>query len=87
MVLLRLHRQYADEEHQLEEGAAEAAAAKRVAAGPKPLQSEPPEPRALSEPERLGLSPEDRFAVIGVLVLALIAGIVLMLVSYLDSVN
>jgi len=67
--------------------AAEAAAAKRVAAGPKPLQSEPPEPRALSEPERLGLSPEDRFAVIGVLVLALIAGIVLMLVSYLDSVN
>ena len=67
--------------------AAEAAAAKRVAAEPKPLQSEPPEPEARSEPKRAGLSPEDRFAVIGVLVLALIAGIVLMLVSYLDSVN
>jgi len=35
----------------------------------------------------MAMSPEDRFAVIGVLVLALIAGIVLMLVSYLDSVN
>ena len=67
--------------------AAEAASAKRAAAEPKTLQSEPPGPQARNEPKRAGLSPEDRFAVIGVLVLALIAGIVLMLVSYLDSVN
>ena len=67
--------------------AAEAASAKRAAAEPTPPQSEPPEPEARGEPERRSLSPEDRFAVIGVLVLALIAGIVLMLVSYLDSVN
>jgi YjbE family integral membrane protein len=67
--------------------AAEAAAAKRAAAELRPLQSEPPEPEARGETIRAGLSPEDRFAVIGVLVLALIAGIVLMLVSYLDSVN
>jgi YjbE family integral membrane protein len=67
--------------------AAEAASAKPFAAEPKRLQSEPPEPEGRSEPKRAGLSPEDRFAVIGVLVLALIAGIVLMLVSYLDSVN
>jgi YjbE family integral membrane protein len=67
--------------------AAEAASAKRAAAEPTPPQPEPPEPEARSEPERRSLSPEDRFAVIGVLVLALIAGIVLMLVSYLDSVN
>ena len=49
--------------------------------------SEPPEPEGRVEPARRGLAPEDRFVVIGVLVLALIAGIVLMLVSYLDSVN
>jgi YjbE family integral membrane protein len=67
--------------------AAEAVSAKLAAAEPKPPQSEPPEPEARSESKRGGLSPEDRFAVIGVLVLALIAGIVLMLVSYLDSVN
>jgi YjbE family integral membrane protein len=67
--------------------AAEAASAKLAVAAPKPLQSEPPEPEARSEPVRRGLSPEDRFAVVGVLVFALIAGIILMLVSYLDSVN
>ncbi len=67
--------------------AADAASAKLAAAEPKPPQSEPPEPEAPSEPERRGLSPEDRFAVIGVLVFTLIAGIILMLVSYLDSVN
>ena len=67
--------------------AAEAASAKLAAAEPKPPPSEPPEREARSESERSGLSPEDRFAVIGVLVLTLIAGIVLMLVSYLDSVN
>jgi YjbE family integral membrane protein len=50
-------------------------------------QSEPAEPEARVERSRLAMSAEDRFAVIGVLVLALIAGIVLMLVSYLDSVN
>jgi len=49
--------------------------------------AEPAEPEGRSEPSRRGLAPEDRFAVIGVLVLALIAGIVLMLVSYLDSFN
>ncbi len=67
--------------------AAEAASAKLAAAEPKPPPSEPPEREARSESKRSGLSPEDRFAVIGVLVLTLIAGIVLMLVSYLDSVN
>jgi hypothetical protein len=64
-----------------------AASAKRAAAEPTPPQPEPPEPEAPGEPGRRNLSPEDRFAVIGVLALALIAGIVLMLVSYLDSVN
>ena len=67
--------------------AAEAAAAKPAAAEPMPPHSAPPEPEPRNEPDRRNLSPEDRFAVIGVLVLALIAGIVLMLVSYLDSVN
>jgi YjbE family integral membrane protein len=65
---------------------AEAAAAKATAAAPTP-QPEPGEPEARVERGRAAMSPEDRFAVIGVLVLALIAGIVLMLVSYLDSVN
>jgi YjbE family integral membrane protein len=59
-----------------------AAAAELTA--PRP---EPSEPEARVERGRRAMSPEDRFAVIGVLVLALIAGIVLMLVSYLDSVN
>jgi hypothetical protein len=67
--------------------AAEAASATPAATAPKPPQSEPAEPEARVERGRLAMSPEDRFAVIGVLVLALIAGIVLMLVSYLDSVN
>jgi YjbE family integral membrane protein len=67
--------------------AADAASAKPAADEPMPPHSAPLEPEARSEPERRNLSPEDRFAVIGVLVLALIAGIVLMLVSYLDSVN
>ena len=65
--------------------AAEAASAKLAVAAPKPLQSEPPEPEARSEPVRPGLSPEDRFAVVGVLVFALIAGIILMLVSYMTA--
>ena len=67
--------------------AAEAASTKVVAALPSPAQPEPGEPEARVERSRLAMSPEDRFAVIGVLVFALIAGIVLMLVSYLDSVN
>ena len=67
--------------------AAEAASAKSAAAEPKPPQPEPREPEARVERSRLAMSSEDRFAVIGVLVFALIAGIVLMLVSYLDSVN
>jgi YjbE family integral membrane protein len=64
-----------------------AASAKGAAAEPNPPQPEPGEPEARVERGRTAMSPEDRFAVIGVLVLALIAGIVLMLVSYLDSVN
>ena len=67
--------------------AAEAASATRTAAEPKAPQPQSPEPEAHSEPARRGMSAEDRFAVIGVLVLALIAGVVLMFVSYLDSVN
>jgi len=43
---------------------------------------EPTEPRAPSEPSR-----EDRVALIGVLIFAVIAGLVLLLVSYLDSLN
>jgi len=67
--------------------AAEAASATLAAAEPNPLQTEPGEPEARVERGRLAMSSEDRIAVIGVLVFALIAGIVLMLVSYLDSVN
>ncbi|MGA2493387.1 MAG: YjbE family putative metal transport protein [Roseiarcus sp.] len=67
--------------------AAEAASAKLVAAEPTPTQPEPGEPEARVERSRLAMSSDDRFAVIGVLVFALIAGIVLMLVSYLDSAN
>jgi YjbE family integral membrane protein len=67
--------------------AAEPPSAEKVAAEPTPPQSEPGEPEGRSEAKRVGLSPEDRFAVIGVLVFTLIAGLVLMLVSYLDSVN
>jgi YjbE family integral membrane protein len=67
--------------------AAEAASTKPVATEPAPPQPEPGEPEARVERGRLPMSSEDRFAVIGVLVFALIAGIVLMLVSYLDSLN
>ena len=67
--------------------AAEAASPTLAAAEPNPLQTEPGEPEARVERGRLAMSSEDRIAVIGVLVFALIAGIVLMLVSYLDSVN
>jgi len=67
--------------------AAEAAPANLVVAKPAPAQSEPGEPEARVERGRLAMSSDDRFAIIGVLVFALIAGIVLMLVSYLDSVN
>jgi YjbE family integral membrane protein len=52
-----------------------------------PAQPDVAEPEAGIEHSRKPMSSEDRFAVIGVLVFALIAGIVLMLVSYLDSVN
>ena len=48
---------------------------------------EPPEPEGRSEPSRTPMRREDRIAVIGVLVLAVIAGLVLMLVSYLDSLS
>jgi YjbE family integral membrane protein len=43
---------------------------------------EPPEPQAASEPSR-----EDRAALIGVLIFAAIAGLALLVVSYLDSLN
>ncbi len=67
--------------------AAGAASAKGAAAEPTAPRPEPGEPEARVERSRLAVSPEDRFAVIGVLVFTLIAGIVLMLVSYLDSFN
>jgi len=54
---------------------------------PSAAASEPSERARASEP---GLAPsarEDRIAVIGVLVLAVIAGLVLLVVSYLDSLN
>ncbi len=44
---------------------------------------EPPEPRA----RRANASREDRVALIGVLIFAAIAGLVLLVVSYLDSLN
>jgi len=67
--------------------AAGAASAKLAAVEQNPAQPEPGEPEGRVERSRLPMSSEDRFAVIGVLVFALIAGIVLMLVSYLDSFN
>ena len=66
---------------------ADAAPTIAAAAELRAPRPEPDEPEARVERGRMAMSPEDRFAVIGVLVLALIAGIVLMLVSYLDSVN
>jgi len=56
-------------------------------AEPAPAKPDPAELEAPIERSRKPMSSEDRFAVIGVLVFALIAGIVLMLVSYLDSIN
>jgi YjbE family integral membrane protein len=67
--------------------AAEAGAANLVAAEPAPAQPELGEPEGRVERSRLPMASDDRVAIIGVLVFALIAGIVLMLVSYLDSVN
>jgi YjbE family integral membrane protein len=67
--------------------AADAVAVNSLAAERVPAQLEAGEPEARVERGRLPMSSEDRFAVIGVLVFALIAGIVLMLVSYLDSFN
>jgi YjbE family integral membrane protein len=67
--------------------AAGAASAQGAAAEPTAPRPEPGEPEARVERGRVAMSPEDRFAVIGVLVFTLIAGIVLMLVSYLDSFN
>ena len=66
---------------------ADAAAAKSALAEPAPAKPDPAELEAPIERSRKPMSSEDRFAVIGVLVFALIAGIVLMLVSYLDSIN
>ena len=48
---------------------------------------EPPEPRAPSEPEFAPSAREDHVAVIGVLILAAVAGLALLVVSYLDSLN
>lgn len=48
---------------------------------------EPTEPPAPSEPSRAPASHEDRVALIGVLIFAAIAGLVLLVVSYLDSLN
>jgi YjbE family integral membrane protein len=67
--------------------AADADLPKLAAAEAKSEQPDPAEPQARIERSRKPMSSDDRFAVIGVLVFALIAGIVLMLVSYLDSVN
>jgi YjbE family integral membrane protein len=67
--------------------AAGAASANPVRPELAPAQPDLAEPEAGVERSRDPMSAEDRFAVIGVLVFALIAGIVLMLVSYLDSVN
>jgi hypothetical protein len=67
--------------------AADADLPKLAAAEAKSEQPDPAEPQARIERNRKPMSSDDRFAVIGVLVFALIAGIVLMLVSYLDSVN
>jgi YjbE family integral membrane protein len=47
----------------------------------------PPEPPRPSEPEFAPSSREDRVAVIGVLILAAVAGLTLLVVSYLDSLN
>ena len=56
---------------------------------PRPSVSSfaPPEPRAPSESDSAPSSREDRVALIGVLILAAIAGLVLLVVSYLDSLN
>jgi len=67
--------------------AADAASAKSALAEPAAAQPDLAESNARIEYSRKPMSSEDRIAVIGVLVFALIAGIVLMLVSYLDSVN
>jgi YjbE family integral membrane protein len=59
---------------------------------PQPPRAEapafaPPELPRPSEPESAPSSREDRVAVIGVLILAAIAGLTLLVVSYLDSLN
>ncbi|MGD0641879.1 MAG: YjbE family putative metal transport protein [Roseiarcus sp.] len=48
---------------------------------------EPPEPLPPSEPVGPPATQEDRIAIIGVLILAVIAGVVLMIASYFDSFN
>ncbi len=48
---------------------------------------EPAEPSAPSEPSRAPTPREDRVALIGVLIFAAIAGLALLVVSYLDSLN
>jgi YjbE family integral membrane protein len=57
-------------------------------AAPSPAPSPaPPEPPASSEPTEAPASREDRIAIIGVLIFAVVAGLVLMIASYLDSLN
>lgn len=61
-----------------------------IARAPEPQAArspsfEPPEPQAPRESAEAPASREDRVAVIGVLILALVAGLGLLLVSYLDS--
>ncbi len=52
-----------------------------------PLYDTGPEPQDQHEPLAVPRTREDRVAIIGVLLLAVVAGTILMLVSYLDSFN
>ncbi len=63
--------------------------AARAALAPEPARPSAPsfEPQAPRQPSPAPASREDRVAVIGVLILAAIAGLVLIVVSYLDSLN
>jgi len=72
-------------------------APKRPMSPPKPLvaqtakleahSDDAPEPVDIHEPDRAPKTNEDRIAIIGLLVLAVIAGTFLMVVSYFDSFN
>ena len=66
--------------------------AAHAALPPQPLRPsapsfEPPEPLPPSEPKDPPATREDRIAIIGVLILAVIAGVVLMIASYYDAMN